>query len=402
MPEVVMYTGHGCPFCARARNLLESKGVAWTEINIQEEPDRKAEMVQRSGRRTIPQIFVDGVHLGGYDDIHALDLEGKLTPLLGVRRKAGEMAHHKVVVLGSGPAGLTAAIYAARAELSPLVIEGGQPGGQLTMTTDVENYPGFPEGVQGPDMMDLFRKQAIRFGTQIRSGDVTRVDLSKRPFTLHIGEEERVSADAVIIALGASARLLGLPSEKRLMGHGVSACATCDGFFFRGQEVIVVGGGDTAMEEALFLTKFATKVSVVHRRDELRASKIMQERAFGNGKIAFVWDSVVSDVLGTPEGGVTGVKLLNKKTNEVSEVAAQGVFIAIGHQPNTDLFKGLLDMDPVGYIRVKDGTTRTSVEGVFASGDAMDPHYRQAVTAAGTGCMAAIDAERWLAEKGIE
>jgi thioredoxin reductase (NADPH) len=268
------------------------------------------------------------------------------------------------------------------------------------MTTDVENYPGFPEGVQGPDMMDLFRKQAIRFGTQIRSGDVTRVDLSKRPFTLHIGEEERVSADAVIIALGASARLLGLPSEKRLMGHGVSACATCDGFFFRGQEVIVVGGGDTAMEEALFLTKFATKVSVVHRRDELRASKIMQERAFGNGKIAFVWDSVVSDVLGTPEGGVTGVKLLNKKTNEVSEVAAQGVFIAIGHQPNTDLFKGLLDMDPVGYIRVKDGTTRTSVEGVFASGDAMDPHYRQAVTAAGTGCMAAIDAERWLAARG--
>jgi thioredoxin reductase (NADPH) len=373
--------------------------VSWTEFNTHDDAERREEMIRRSGRKTIPQIFIDGVHVGGYDDIHALEVEGKLDPMLKIKKREGDTGHHRVVILGSGPAGLTAAIYAARAELSPLVIEGGQPGGQLTITTDVENYPGFPEGVQGPEMMDLFRKQALRFGAQIRSGDVTRADLSKRPFTLHIGEGERVTADAIIIASGAFAKLIGLPSEKSLMGHGVSACATCDGFFFRGQEVIVVGGGDTAMEEALFLTKFATKVTVVHRRDQLRASKIMQERVFKNEKIAFIWDSVVSDILGTPEGGVTAVKLLNKKTNEVSEVPAQGLFVAIGHQPNTDLFKGLLDMDPVGYIGVKNGTTHTSVEGVFASGDAMDPRYRQAVTAAGTGCMAAIDAERWLAEQ---
>ncbi len=399
MPRIEMYTGHGCPFCTNAKHLLESKGVAWEEINIHDEPDRKQEMIERSKRMTIPQIFIDGAHVGGYDKLHALDREGKLDDMLKIRKKETSREHPQAAILGSGPAGWTAAVYASRAELDPIVIEGSQPGGQLTITTDVENYPGFPDGVQGPEMMDLFRKQALRFGTRVLSGDVTRVDLSKRPFTIQIGDEAILTADSLIIATGASAKLLGLPSEKALMGHGVSACATCDGFFFRDQEVIVVGGGDTALEEALFLTKFASKVSLVHRRDALRGSKIMQDRALKNEKITFVWDSVVEEILGTPEGGITGVKLRNTRSNEITEYPTQGVFIAIGHQPNTELFKGQLDMDSVGYIRVEGGTTHTGVEGVFASGDATDPRYRQAVTAAGTGCMAAIDAERWLAEQ---
>ena len=393
-----MYMGYGCPFCANAKHLLEAKGVSWEEINIHDLPEKGEEMIQRSGRRTIPQIFIDGVHVGGYDELHALDVAGKLDPMLGLGKKRAREEHHKVVILGSGAAGLTAAIYAARADLAPLVIEGGQPGGQLTITTDVENYPGFPDGVQGPEMMDLFRKQATRFGTKFVAGEVTRVDFSRRPFTVALGEGDLIRADAVIVASGASAKLLGIESEKRLMGHGVSACATCDGFFFRGQEVFVVGGGDTALEEALFLTKFATKVTVVHRRDTLRASKIMQERARKNEKIVFLWDSALEEILGTVEGGVTGVKIRNTKTGEITSHPTQGVFIAIGHQPNTGIFEGVLDMDAVGYIQVKPGTTDTNIEGVFACGDAMDARYRQAVTAAGSGCMAASDAERWLAE----
>jgi thioredoxin reductase (NADPH) len=393
-----MYMGYDCPFCANAKHLLGAKGVPYEEINVHDRPDMKDEMIARSGRMTIPQIFIDGVHVGGYDELRALDAEGKLDAMLGLGKKGEHAQHHRVVILGSGAAGLTAAIYAARGDLAPLVIEGSQPGGQLTITTDVENYPGFPDGIQGPEMMDLFRKQATRFGTTFLTGDVTRVDFSKRPFTLFVGEEERVTGDAVIVASGASAKLLGLPSEKLLMGHGVSACATCDGFFFRGQEVFVVGGGDTAVEEAIFLTKFATNVTIVHRRDALRASKIMQDRAFANPKISFLWDSATEEILGTPEGGVTGMRIRNLKTGETADHKGQGVFIAIGHQPNTQIFKGILDMDPVGYIRVKDGTTQTNVAGVFASGDAMDARYRQAVTAAGTGCMAALDAERWLAE----
>ena len=308
---------------------------------------------------------------------------------------ASENHHHRVIILGSGPAGLTAALYAARAELAPLVLEGNQPGGQLTITTDVENYPGFPKGLLGPELMDLMREQARRFGAQVKFEAATEVDLDRRPFLVKT-DEATYSGDALIIATGASAKLLGLPSEGLLMGYGVSACATCDGFFFKGKEIVVVGGGDTAMEEAIYLTRFATKVTVVHRRRELRASKIMQERAFKNEKIAWIWDSVVSEVVGSREGGITAVRLENVATGEESLYSTQGVFVAIGHQPNTEIFRGKLEMNEVGYIRVDEPSSRTSVEGVFVSGDAADPTYRQAVTAAGTGCKAAIDAERWL------
>jgi thioredoxin reductase (NADPH) len=306
--------------------------------------------------------------------------------------------HRRVLIIGSGPAGYTAAIYTARAGLEPLVLAGLNFGGQLMITTDVENYPGYPDGVSGPRMMEEFQKQAERFGTAIVFQDATRVDFSRRPFVVET-ESKRYTADAIIVATGASARWLGLDSEKRLTNKGVSACATCDGALFRGKPMAVVGGGDTAMEEALFLSRFATHVTLVHRRGELRASKIMQERLLANPKIEVAWHSAVDEVLG--DEFVTGVRLRDLRDESKREVPLDAVFIAIGHQPNTALFGEQLTLDPAGYVKVAPGTTRTSVEGVFACGDVADPTYRQAVTAAGTGCMAAIDAERWLGEHGI-
>ncbi|MFV1961978.1 MAG: thioredoxin-disulfide reductase [Acidimicrobiia bacterium] len=303
--------------------------------------------------------------------------------------------HEKLVIIGSGPAGLTAALYAARADLNPIVFEGIVAGGQLMITTDVENYPGFPDGILGPELMDQFRKQAERFGTRLHQVDVTEVDFSARPFKINVDADE-YTADAVIVATGASATWLEVPGEAKLTGKGVSACATCDGFFFRDQELIVVGGGDTAMEEALFLTKFASKVTIVHRRDELRASKIMAARVDANPKIEMRWNSIVTEIHG--DDLISGVTLEDTVTGESSETPIDGVFVAIGHNPTTDLFVDKLDLDKNGYLVIADdGGTRTSVEGVFAAGDVADHVYRQAVTAAGTGCMAAIDAERWLA-----
>ncbi len=309
-----------------------------------------------------------------------------------------------VVILGSGPAGLTAAIYTARAALEPLMIEGepsstsDQPGGQLMLTTEVENFPGFPEGIMGPELMGNFREQALRFGAEIQTAKVSRVDLGERPFKIWVGdpdaEEPTYLAKSVIVATGASALMLGLESERRLLGHGLSTCATCDGFFFRNHDIVVVGGGDSALEEAIFLTRFGRSVTIVHRRKELRASKIMQDRAFANEKITFIWDSVVEDILG--EGSVEGVRLRNIVTDEVTDHPATGVFVAIGHRPNTDLFIGQLPLKDNGYLLTLDGTSRTDVDGVFACGDVQDDSYRQAITAAGSGCMAAIDAERWL------
>jgi len=304
-----------------------------------------------------------------------------------------------VLIIGSGPSGDTAALYTSRAELNPLVIGGATPGGQLTITTDVENYPGFPEGILGPDLMFKFKDQAQRFGARYIDGSVTAVNFSRQPFMIEVDEQSYYHAKTVIIASGATAMLLGVPGESELMGRGVSACATCDGFFFKDKELIVVGGGDTAMEESTFLTKFASKVHVVHRRDHLRASKIMQERAFGNPKIDFIWDSVVEEILGVEEGEVKGVRLRNVRTSEIIEQYIDGVFMAIGHRPNTEPFLGQLDINDSGYIVTHNGT-RTSVPGVFASGDVQDWVYRQAVTAAGTGCMAAIDAEHFLTSQG--
>ena len=305
--------------------------------------------------------------------------------------------HKKVIIIGSGPAGLTAAVYAARANLEPLVFEGSQPGGQLTITTDVENFPGFPDGIMGPELMDHMRKQAVRFGATCEYKTVTKTDFSDNPFKIWVNDDE-YTADTIIISTGASARLLGLDSEKELMGYGVSACATCDGFFFKEKEVLVVGGGDSAAEEAIFLTKFASKVTIVHRRDEFRASKIMADRVLNNEKIDIMWNSAVEDIHGAKDTGVTGVKIKDTISGDLRDVSCDGIFMAIGHVPNTNIFKGQIDLDEKGYITTQPDTTNTNVSGVFACGDVQDQIYRQAITAAGTGCMSAIDAERWLEE----
>lgn len=324
------------------------------------------------------------------------------------------MERAKVLIIGSGPAGYTAAIYASRANLEPILVEGGfspenqsvLPGGQLMITTDVENYPGFPEGIMGPDLMERFKAQAERFGTKVVHGFVDKVELGARPFKVHIEGEARFEADALIVSTGAVAKLLEIPGERELMGYGVSACATCDGAFFKNQDVVIVGGGDTAMEEALFLTKFAKSVQVVHRRESLRASKVMQDRAQANEKISFVWNTQILEAVGNKpqrpgeEGGLTGVKVKNVKNGEVSIIDCHGFFVAIGHKPNTEIFADQLKLDANGYIDVEAGSSRTSVEGVFACGDVQDSVYRQAITAAGTGCMAAIDCERWLETVG--
>jgi thioredoxin reductase (NADPH) len=404
MPQITMYTKSWCPYCDRAKHLLTEKGQTWVEIDIEEQPEKRTEMVQRSQRTTVPQIFVGDRHVGGFDDLAALEHAGELDALLertpNKAAHAGEAPEHvRLLIVGSGPAGYTAAIYAARAELAPVVLAGLQYGGQLMLTTEVENYPGFPDGVTGPEMMEHFQRQAERFGARILFEDATKVDLAQRPFRVETADQTFL-ADAVVIATGATAKWLEIDSEKRLTNKGVSACATCDGALFRGKAMAVVGGGDTAMEEALFLTRFATKVSLIHRRNEFRASKIMVDRVRANEKIELVLESEVDEILG--DDFVTSVRVKNVKTGAKREIPVEALFVAIGHKPNTDLFRGQLELDDVGYMKIEPGTTRTGIEGVFACGDVADPTYRQAVTAAGTGCMAAIDAERWLAAQGHE
>jgi thioredoxin reductase (NADPH) len=440
---VTIYTKESCSPCAHAKALLRRKGVVFQEIDVSSDPAREREMIERSGgRRTAPQIFIGAFHVGGHDDLVALDHAGRLDPLLfggseiaaGAAAAAGavtaperqpgrgmgmEEAHpsfheaaaplqrargageqvHDVVIVGSGPAGLTAAIYAARANLKPVVVEGLLAGGQLMQTTEVENYPGFPEGILGPELMERFRGQAARFGTTFVAGDVVRLDLSSRPFTVAT-DETTLKSRALILATGASPRYLEIPGEKEYAGRGVSYCATCDGFFFRDQEILVVGGGDTAMEEALFLTRYGSRVTIVHRRDKFRASKVMADRVLAHPKVEVLWETTLEEVVGDGTK-VLSARVRHLKTGRLEERPVSGLFVAIGHVPNTAVLQGALPTDGIGYLRLLGhGTSHTAIDGVFAAGDVHDHVYRQAVTAAGTGCRAAIDAERWLEAQG--
>lgn len=403
MSDLVIYTKDDCPYCVRVKALLKSKGVAYEEIDVTHDAGRQAEVIERSGRRTVPQIFINGRSIGGYDDLAALDAEGELDRLLGREAdpEGQRSEHHRLIILGSGPAGLTAAIYAARAGAEPVVISGLEVGGQLTTTTEVENWPGGDARLQGPELMDSLRAHAERFEARLIQDQIAEADLSVRPFRLR-GDRVTYTADALIVATGASARYLGLPSEGRFKGRGVSACATCDGFFFRGRPVAVVGGGNTAVEEALYLANLASHVTLVHRRSALKSEKILQDRLFrkvAEGNVSILFEHEVEEVLGD-EGGVTGLRVRHTPTGETHELMVDGVFIAIGHTPNTGLFEGQLDMKG-GYLVTKGGldgdATATSVPGVFAAGDVADPVYRQAVTSAGSGAMAALDVERFLA-----
>ncbi len=399
MKKIVVYSKDYCPYCHKAKALLESKGVSYDEILVDEEPERLPEMIEKSGgRRTVPQIFIGETHVGGCDDLYEWESTGKLDEILEMKVTKEKTQHYQVIILGSGPAGYTAAIYTARANLSPLLICGPQKGGQLTTTTEVENFPGFAEGIDGNELMNQLEKQAARFDTDIEFGEIVRVDLTQRPFKLY-ERKKMFTCDSLIIATGASAKYLGLESENKYKNRGVSACATCDGFFFKGQKVAVAGGGDTALEEASYLTNFCEEVFVIHRRDEFRASKPLQKRVLKNEKISVQWNSVVKEVVGDDVNGMTDLIIKNVKTNEEKNLGCSGLFVAIGHQPNTSLFEGMLDMDDKKYLVTRPGSTTLNVDGVFACGDVMDSVYRQAVTAAGTGCMAAIDAERWLAQQ---
>lgn len=399
MKKVVIFSKQQCPYCIKAKELLKSKDVPFEEIRIDEDPAQREVMLERAqGRKTVPQIFIGDTHVGGSDDLYALEESGELNALLGIEAEQQTSRHHRLIILGSGPAGYTAAIYAARANLAPAIITGMTKGGQLTTTTEVDNFPGFPQGIDGNKLMQRMEEQALRFATEIHFGHIDRVDLAARPFRLWEGKS-LFTCDALIVATGATAKYIGLESEKKYISRGVSACATCDGFFFRNQPVAVVGGGDTALEEALYLAGICDKVYLIHRRDEFRASHAMQQRAIAHPKIEILWDTVVDEVLGDEQKGMTDLRVKNVNTGATRELGTTGLFVAIGHTPNTTLFKGVLDMDDNGYLVTTPGSSKMNIAGVFACGDVMDAVYRQAVTAAGTGCMAAIDAERWLAEQ---
>lgn len=395
MPHIEVYTKPDCPFCHKAKDLLREKGQEFTEIDVEEDPANLMQMLERSqGRKTVPEIFIDRELIGGFDELRELANSGKLDEILGRGAKPKEI-RTKLVIIGSGPAGLTAAIYAARAGLKPIVIEGRDPGGQLFTTTLVENFPGFPDGVQGPELMERMRAQAEKFGTQVITAEAVSVDLFRRPFFIELSDCCNLLADTLIVATGASARALGVKGERELRGYGVSTCATCDGPFFKDKEVIVVGGGDSALEEALSISKFASKVTIIHRRESLRASQNMQQRALSHKKISFVWNTEVKEFYGSREKGVTGVKLIEKNKNKATNLACDGVFVAVGHEPSTALFKEKLELDERGYIMSKE-FPKTSVEGVFVAGDAFDHRFRQAISAAGDGCKAALAAEDYL------